>query len=103
MLISNKTCIKCTKKHIKTLKNTKNSQIKTEFFPFFSLRYNGLTQQPIEAYTSASSYSVLATPSDGATGWIQGLRHDKKTIKLAIKVTGGSYTDGTVSWFIIGW
>ena len=64
---------------------------------------NGLTQQPIEAYTGASSYSLLATPSDGATGWIKCLRHDKKTIKLGIKTTGGSYKDGTVSWLTIGW
>ena len=64
---------------------------------------NGLTQQPIEAYSGASSYSLLATPSDGATGWIKCLRHDKKTIKLAIEVTSGGYTDGTVSWLTIGW
>ena len=64
---------------------------------------NGLTQQPIEAYTSASSYSLLATPSDGATGWIKCLRYDKKIIKLAIEVTSGGYTDGTVSWLTIGW
>ena len=64
---------------------------------------NGLTQQPIEAYTGASSYTVLATPSDGAIGWIECLRKDKETIKLAIKTVDGGYTDGTVSWFTIGW
>ena len=64
---------------------------------------NGLTQQTIEAYTAVSSYSLLATPSDGATGWIQGLRHDKKTIKLGIEAVSGGYTDGAVSWLTIGW
>ena len=64
---------------------------------------NGLTQQPIEAYTASSSYSLLATPSDGATGWIKCLQYDKKTIKLAIEVTGGGYTNGKVSWLTIGW
>ena len=64
---------------------------------------NGLTQQTIEAYTGASSYSLLATPSDGAVGWTDCRRYDKKTIKLGIKATGGSYTDGTVSWLTIGW
>ena len=64
---------------------------------------NGLTPQPIEAYTEASSYSVLATPSDGATGWIKCLRKDKETIQLAIETVSGGYTDGTVSWLTIGW
>ena len=64
---------------------------------------NGLTQQTIEAYTASSSYSLLATPSDSATGWIKCLRHDKQTIKLAIEVSSGGYTDGTVSWLTIGW
>ena len=63
----------------------------------------GLTQQTIEAYSGASSYSLLATPSDGATGWTDCRRYDKKTIKLGIKAAGGSYTDGTVSWLTIGW
>ena len=64
---------------------------------------NGLTQQPIEAYTSSSSYSLLATPSDGAIGWTDCRRYDKKTIKLAIKSTNTGYIDGTVSWLTIGW
>ena len=64
---------------------------------------NGLTQQTIEAYTGNSSYSLLATPSDGATGWIKCLRFDKKTIKLGIETVSGGYTDGTVSWLTIGW
>ena len=64
---------------------------------------NGLTQQPIEAYTSSSSYSLLATPSDGAIGWTDCRRYAKETIKLAIKSTNTGYTDGTVSWLTIGW
>lgn len=64
---------------------------------------NGLTQQTIEAYSGASSYSLLATPSDGATGWVKCIRHDKQTIKLAIETVSGGYTDGAVSWFTIGW
>lgn len=64
---------------------------------------NGLTQQTIEAYLASTSYSLLATPSDGATGWIKCLRHDNKTIKLAIETVSGGYTDGTVSWLTIGW
>ena len=67
---------------------------------------NGLTQQTIEAYTSASSYSLLATPSDGVIGWVKCLRHDKNIIKLGITasaVAGGNYIDGTVSWLTIGW
>ena len=67
---------------------------------------NGLTQQTIEAYTTASSYSLLATPSDGAIGWTDCRRYDKKTIKLGITasaVAGGDYRDGTVSWLTIGW
>ena len=64
---------------------------------------NGLTEQQIEAYTASSSYSLLATPSDGAIGWTDCRRYDKKTIKLAIKSTNTGYTDGTVSWLTIGW
>ena len=68
-----------------------------------SITDNKLTQQPIESYSSTSSYFLLATSIADSDRWATGVKYSASIIKLAITSDGGYHQNGSVDWFTIGY
>lgn len=62
-----------------------------------------LTQQPIESYSSTSSYFLLATSNVDSDRWAIGMKYSASIIKLAITSNGGYHQNGSLSWLAIGY
>ena len=68
-----------------------------------SINDKSLTQQPIESYSSTSSYFLLATSQSDLDRWAIGVKYSKSIIKLAITSDGGYHQNGSVDCFTIGY
>ena len=68
-----------------------------------SITNKKLTQQPIESYSSTSSYFLLATSIADGDRWAIGVKYSASIIELAITSDGGYHQNGSVDWFTIGY